>query len=203
MNLTDLQIDYIKELFNISLGSAAVELSELVEDEVELSVPSFSLLSCEALIEKLGLTPETPVTAVKMKTEGGLEGDAMLLFPADNSLDLVKAVVGEVTDDDDLTELEAEALTEVASIILNHIITTICSMLSMKVKTRLPTCINDTLGQILIDKQDVNTVVMFVGMSFSVKQLNLSGDVLFIQDLTTVEEFVQRVAEVLSELGLE
>jgi|GEM_PF-4356895 len=203
MTLSDLQIDYIKELFNVSLGAAAVELSELVNDEVELSVPAFSLLSRQELFSYLNLEPSTQVTAVKVKLDGGLSGDGMLLFPDDISHDLVKVVIGDVVDDVSLTDQETEALTEIASIILDQIITTISSMLSLKVKTHIPTCIRDTLGHIIVEKEGDSQILMFVEMSFTIKQLDLTGDVLFIQDLKKVETFVQRVAEVLSDLGFE
>jgi chemotaxis protein CheC len=203
MNLSALQIDYIKELFNISLGQAAVELSELVDDEIELSVPSFSLLSIDELITHLHLSADTPVTAVKMRMDGGLSGDGMLIFPEKNSLDLVKAVAGEQSEDLIMTDLEAEALTEIASIILNQIISTISSMLSIQVKTRIPICTRDILKNILFDNGGKSRIVMFVGMSFVVKELALGGDVLFIQDIESVELFTSRVASVLATLGFE
>ncbi len=203
MKLTALQIDYIKELFNISLGLAAVELSEIVDDEIELSVPSFNLLSKQVLIKQLDLTPETQVTAVKMKVDGGLAGDGMLLYPADKSLDLVKAVSGDLSEDVTMTELEAEALTEISSIILNQIISTISTMLSIDVKTGLPSCCRDQIKNILFENSDESSMVMFVGMRFLVKELSIGGDVLFIQDIKTIEAFVRRVAKVLMELGFE
>ena len=54
MQLQDMQVDYIQEMFNTGLGDAAVELSELVNDEVLISVPKFALLSRDQLIEQLG-----------------------------------------------------------------------------------------------------------------------------------------------------
>jgi hypothetical protein len=43
---------------------------------------------------------------------------------------------------------------------------------------------------------------MFVGMSFSVKSLSLSGDILFLQNVESTEAFIKHVQKVLDENGL-
>lgn len=198
--LTEMQVDYIQEMFNVGLGDAAVELSELVEEEVLISVPKFALMSRDELIKQLGIPPETEVTTVTVGLEGELGGNGMLIFPTGKSLDLVRSVVGETTSTEGLTELEAEVLTEVASIILNQIISTIASLLSVKVRTQLPVNDQESLHGALHRDAESDTV-MFVGMSFSVQELNLHGDILFLQTNEMVQKFINEVSRVLEELG--
>ncbi|WP_415889943.1 hypothetical protein ACMXYV_01135 [Neptuniibacter sp. SY11_33] len=198
--LTEMQVDYIQEMFNTGLGDAAVELSELVNEEVLISVPKFDLLTRDELIKQLGIAPEAEVTTVTVGLAGDLGGNGMLIFPTGRSLDLVRSIVGETTSADGLTELEAEVLTEVASIILNQIISTIASLLSVNVRTELPVSDQETLKSALYRDAEAETV-MFVGMSFAVQELNLRGDILFLQTNEMVEKFIAEVARVLEELG--
>lgn len=200
MQLTEMQVDYIQEMFNVGLGDAAVELSELVNEEVLISVPKFDLLTRETLIKQLGIPAEAEVTTVTVGLEGDLGGNGMLIFPTGRSLDLVRSVVGETASSEGLTELEAEVLTEVASIILNQIISTIASLLSVNVRTQLPASDQETLHNALYRDAEAETV-MFVGMSFSVQELNLHGDILFLQTNEMVEKFIAEVSRVLEELG--
>jgi len=197
-----MQIDFIKEIFNTGLGEAGVELSELVEDEVELSVPDFQLLSREVIYQRLGIDKDTLVNSVAVTIGGDISGNGILVFPEANSLGLIRTIVEEAAGPDAMTDQEEEALVEISGIILNNLISTISEFLSMDITTDLPHHFKDTLASILAQPDD-GGVIMFVGMSFSVKSLNLSGDILFLQNTETTQKFYQRVAKTLDEYDLD
>ncbi|MDC5706291.1 hypothetical protein OPW41_10595 [Vibrio europaeus] len=201
MKLNEIQVDYIQEMFNIGLGDAASELSELVQHEVHISVPKFTLLTRDALIETLNLDPDSEVMTVSVELVGELGGNGMLIFPTGNSLSLVQTIVGDTVSDDGLTELEAEVLTEVGGIILNQIISTIASLLKVSVKTQLPVSNHTSIHSALYQNSE-SQMVIFVGMSFWVEELSVHGDILFLQSDNMVEVFVQEVDKILEELGI-
>ncbi len=203
MDLNETQVDFVKEIFNTGLGEAAVELSELVEDEVLLSVPQFSLIPSEELTKHVAVGEKDVVTTVTMELIGDMSGNGMLIFPAANSLDLVRTIVEESAGPENLTDLEEEALSEIAGIILNHMVTTFSSFLNINVKTGMPRCHQDTLRRIMQESYFIDGMIMFIGMSFEVKSLNLAGDILFLQNVDTTEKFLSQVVAALEEYDLD
>jgi chemotaxis protein CheC len=192
-------------MFNTGMGSAAAELSDLVEEEVHLSVPDFQLLPINEVISRIGASPGQIVNIVSVRLSGDIDGDGMLLFPETRSLDLVRTFAD--GDDQDINEgnmtgQELEALTEVSGIVLNHLITTLSDFLSFTINTSIPTCYHDNIDYLLATPEGQASVIMFVGMSFSVKSLKLNGDILFLQNLESTEAFISRVQKVLDESGI-
>lgn len=204
---TPMQQDYLKELFNIGLGNAANELSELVGEEVLMSVPEFRLISRAELLATLAADPDEEVTMVTTDLEGGLQGSGMLLFPYMGSIDLARLISDYSHSVGGITELEEEALSEIAGIVLNGIITTLSNMLSMPVRTGMPGCSRASWRRALLPEGDGNgavaaSPVLFLGMHFAVRSLDLKGDILFLQEYAVVERLVERVQRVLVTLGL-
>lgn len=204
MNFSELQIDFIKEMFNIGMGSAAVELSDLVNEEVILSVPDFQLSPIKDVIARIGIETDHIVNTISVRLSGDLEGDGMLVFPETNSLDLVRTFAEgeEEIASDSMTGQEQEALTEISGIILNHLITTLSEFLSLRINSSMPTCQQDKIGRILVAPSGGPALIMFVGMSFSVNSLNLKGDILFLQNVESTEAFIMHVQKVLDENGI-
>lgn len=204
MNFSELQIDFIKEMFNTGMGSAAVELGDLVNEEVVLSVPDFQLSPVKDVIARIGIETNRIVNTISVRLSGDLEGDGMLVFPETNSLDLVRTFTDgeEEIASDSMTGQEQEALTEISGIILNHLITTLSEFLALQINSSMPSCHHDKIGRILVAPAGGPALIMFVGMSFSVKSLNLSGDILFLQNVESTEAFITHVQKVLDENGL-
>ncbi|KZN30600.1 hypothetical protein N480_06470 [Pseudoalteromonas luteoviolacea S2607] len=201
MQLSELQIDYIKELFNVGLGEAIVELNDMINEEILMSVPNFDLFEKNAIFEKLQIESDRNVTAVVLPIQGGMECNGILLFPAQHSLNLVRKVLKETSGADTLTALEVESLTEISSIILDAIITSISDMMHVSISTGMPSAYSGSF-QTLVDKYYVGDTVMSVGMHFEIKDSQVRGDILFVQDILVIEDFLEKTNQMLSELGL-
>ncbi len=202
--ITELQSDYIKELFNIGMGAAASELSELIDDEVFMSVPSFQLIDWQQVTKTLGYKPSEPVTMVYVTMSGQLKGRGILVYPTNASLELAHRLSDDFSPLDDLTELEEEALSEISGIIINNIISTICDQLDVTTQTSLPTCKRgqwETIAKNTIEI-DTSQQIMFIGMSFSIKHKDLKGELLFLQDGATINELLEHTTNALKEMGL-
>ena len=118
--LSELQKDALGELLNIGMGRASASLSEMVGEEVELSVPKVDTLSRDEAIIRINSLVGNKVTAIKESFKGAFWGDALLLFPENHSLELVRALIKDDTlPAEMISEMEQEALTEVGNIILN------------------------------------------------------------------------------------
>ncbi len=79
-----LQLDALRELSNIGVGTAATALSQMLGQEVDLSVPRALALPLADAVEAAG-PPEQVVTGVVIPIVGDLEALILLLIPAQDA----------------------------------------------------------------------------------------------------------------------
>jgi chemotaxis protein CheC len=201
--LSELQRDAITELLNIGMGRAAAALSEMVSEEVHLSVPSVEVLSRTEAAHKINGNPHKRIAAVRQHFQGPFWGDAILLFPQEKSLELVRILLREENIPlDTLTELERDALTEVGNIILNSCLSSLGDMLNYEVTSHLPVFITGTATEVLENDNthspQQDDVVMFLRMDFALRSKDISGYVAFILEIPSIAQFKLRIDQYLS-----
>jgi len=202
VELTELQRDAIIELLNIGMGHAASSLGEMVNEEVKLSVPSLELLSHQEASSRLAQSPSKRIAAVKQHFQGPFWGDALLLFPQDKSLELVRALMKDEVPLDMLTELEQDALTEVGNIILNCCLSSLANVLTNEITSDLPIFMVGSANEVLqngaINQDDR---VMFLRMDFALHSKDIYGYVAFILEIPSIERFKASIDQYIAQLG--
>lgn len=200
--------DAVTELLNIAIGQAAASLSQLVEDEVRLSVPFVDFLSPAQAAERLEEeTQGADSVAVRQHFEGHFYGDILLIFPERRSLDLVRHMLGDEVPLEQLTELEQEALLEVGNIILNACLGSLSNQLKLPVEGSLPVYVRGRGARILelgAGKAVANQeeLVMFLHVDFSLLRKDIHGYLAFVMDIVSAQHFVAAVqAYVAAQLG--
>lgn len=191
--------DAVTELLNIAIGHAAASLSQLVEDEVHLSVPFVDFLTPLQAAARLDEeTQGADSVAVRQHFRGRFQGDILLIFPEKRSLDLVRHMLGDEVPLDQLTELEQEALLEVGNIILNACLGSLANQLRMPVEGSLPVYVRARGGRILdsctVKSGDGNgEMVMFLHVDFSLLRKDLHGYLAFVMDILSAQHFIEAV----------
>lgn len=195
IQLSELQRDAITELLNIGMGQAAASLSEMVKEEVKLSVPSVELLSRSDAAHSISDDPRRCIAAVKQQFTGPFWGDALLLFPQDKSLEVVRVLMKDEIPLDMLTELEQDALTEVGNVILNGCLSSFGNSLTHEITSDLPVFMLGTALEVLGASSVMNKegIVMFLQMKFALHSKDISGYVAFILEIPSIEQFKQSV----------
>lgn len=194
MQLTELHLDAIAELLNIGMGQATDSLSQILNEEVNLSVPSVQLLSRLDAAKNIDSGERSPIVAVKQHFNGPFWGDALLLFPQEKSLELVKAIVKEELPTPTLLELEQDALNEIGNIILTSCLSSLANILTHEVKSSIPQFVSGPAIQIINDTgKDDEDVVMFLRMDFQLHIKDIYGYVAFILEVAAVERFKESI----------
>jgi len=194
--------DAVTELLNIAIGQAAASLSQLVEDEVRLSVPFVDFLTPSQAASRLEQeTQGADSVAVRQHFEGLFYGDILLIFPEKRSLDLVRHMLGDQVPLEQLTELEQEALLEVGNIILNACLGSLANQLGLPVEGSLPTYVRGRGARILdLDgKADDDEMVMFLHVDFSLMTKDVHGYLAFVMDIVSARHFVDAVRAYVAE----
>jgi chemotaxis protein CheC len=201
--LDELELDALTELVNIGVSRAAVNLREMIGEQVHLSVPSVDLISRARAVEILSETEVRTLVAVHQVFEGDITGRALLIFPEARSLELVRAVASSDLSLDDLIDLEPEALAEVGNVILNGCLATIANMLNRTLKISLPEIVRGSGNTIfnLPPPPDAGDVVLFIYINFDVQRRDVRGYIAMLMDVPGIvalkillREFIQRMA---------
>src|SRR3990167_10010099 len=122
------QVDALSEIFNIGVGKAAAAMGNLMRDEVLLSVPHVSILTVSEAAQQLGAA-ERPMYGVRQPFRGVFNGDALLIFPGNKSLEIVRIVAGHNAPGEDLSAIDQDAMTEVGNVMLNACIAALADLL--------------------------------------------------------------------------
>jgi chemotaxis protein CheC len=201
--LTELQLDALTELVNLAVSQAAKSLAEMVRQEVTLSVPKVEIVTRERAIRTMSARRWTNLIAVHQMFEGDIEGRALLIFPEERSLELVRAVVGGELSLEEIVELEHEALAETGNVILNGCLATIANMLERSLKISLPEVLRGATSDVFglePPPRDAGSV-LFICINFRLRDRNIEGYIAMLMDLPSMatlqgllDDFIQRVA---------
>lgn len=182
--LTELQQDALLEIFNMSVGRAAASMSDMVQEPVDMSVPDIQLLSRKAAGDILDLQGKRRICSVAQEFSGSFAGEAILMFPEENSLEIVRLMLGGSIPLAHLTELEQDAMNEVGNIILNSCISAFADIFQEQFDTTLPHVrVGSGMEAVGCDITRQDDKVLFLHIHFGFHQRRIEGYVVFLMDL--------------------
>lgn len=164
MQLNPLQRDALCELLNIGIGMAANVLSQMVSETVLLSVPEVDLVAPQDVVQTYATHHQ--LCTIEQTFTGSITTQALLMFPEENSLELVRMMVGNEMPLNELTEMEQDALAEIGNIILNAVISTLSNSLEINFDSTLPVVRLLKPHQILVDVQSRDQRVLSLTIDF-------------------------------------
>jgi chemotaxis protein CheC len=178
-DLSELELDALTELVNLGVSRAASNLSEMVTEQVHLSVPSVLMIGRERAIEILNKSEPSKLVAVHQIFEGEVSGRALVIFPEAKSLELVRAVTSAELSLEDIIELERT------------------------LKISLPDILRGDGRRLfnLPPPPHAGDVVMFVYINFAVQRRDIQGYIALLMDVSSLTAlkgllagFIQRVS---------
>jgi chemotaxis protein CheC len=121
--------------------------------------------------------------------EGEIVGRALLIFPEERSLELVRSLVSSELSNEEIIELEQEALAETGNVILNSCLATIANSLESRLKISLPEVIRGESTRFfsLPPPPEAGSTVLFVYINFAVRRRNIEGYIAMLMDLPSLE----------------
>ena len=88
LELTEKQLDALRELGNIGAGNAATALSQLLGKKVTMSVPKIDIIPIERVPNLMG-EPDALVVGVYLRILGDVLGSLLLTFPRESAFSSV------------------------------------------------------------------------------------------------------------------
>lgn len=204
-SFTELQRDAIIELVNMGIGKAAESLSQIIQDEVILSVPSVEFVDDDNLLNYVKQIDKNTPSAIMQKFTGDFCGNSMLIFPENGGMGLVRQMLQNTVESESISEFEEEALLEIGNIILNACFGQLGNLLSTDLDGELPIYIRAPAETILNEAVDYvgdtkPSQTMLLQVDFSLRNSQTKGFVLFTMDVDSLETFKRKVDEYLQKI---
>ncbi|MDP2560158.1 chemotaxis protein CheC [Psychrobium sp. 1_MG-2023] len=194
--LSDEHNDTLCELFNIGMGRAANSLSEMVHEEVILSVPQLNTVKASPTSLALSLGQSRYLHAIEQCFSGDLSGQAYLVFDDFSGVDLVRQLLGESAMCQDLGELEQETLTEVANIILNACFCCIAEVLECDIESDVPLLLKGTPNELFhlqFSNAGLAPYLLTVSMTFQLPSKSIKGQVSILMATESLQKLIKEL----------
>ena len=173
--LSELQNDALIEIFNIGVGHAAAAMSEIVSEPVTMSVPAISFMTRSEVAALLNNKEAPRICGVSQHYEGAFETDAILMFPENKSLEIVRLMVGESVPLAELTEMEQEAMCEIGNIILNACVGNLANIFEQRLEGSLPVYHLGSSEEILNVSGGSDSLVLMLHIDFILETHQIHG----------------------------
>ena len=193
--LSELQQDALIELFNIGMGQAASSMSQIVGEEIALSVPKLTILCGADRANTIRAAIHSPrICAVSQNFTGSLNAKAFLIFPEGKTQEIVRRMIGESVSIDELNEMEQEALSEIGNIILNSCISSLGETLQSDFNCSLPSYHTGSTDDVLFaNSGNKDDLLMLFHVNFSMPKANIDGYLVFLLNLPSFKALIEQI----------
>lgn len=196
MNLSEIYLDSLREIFNIAIGRAASSLSTAFEKEVELSVPKILLVIPDEALDYLPIPKDIEVCAVSQSySSKEITLKAKLIFSEENSLKLARYFLREqIVFLEEVTQLEQDTILEIGNIFINNFIGTIDNLSRLNLEGSLPEIALLHAHELFSTKEySGDSVMIEVFVNFSIKAMDITGYLVLIIDSNFIDNFIEKV----------
>jgi len=198
ITLTELELDMLTEMFNLGVGKAASSLSTMVKQEIKLSVPKIEFLSVVELADELG--SDSTICSVSQRLSGPFSAQSMLLFPEENSLNIVRQLLGEDLPDETVEELQQEAFSEIGNVVLNACIGSFADALGAEFKIDLPLFEMSKPLDLLNVADNKNETALFLRIDLTLSTSNITGYMAFLMGTLSLDQLKEVLKTMLQKL---
>ncbi len=149
-NITEFQLDVLREIGNIGAGNAATALSKLLNKQVDMNVPRVLVLPFHEISEFVG-GEECLIITVFLRIEGDVPGNMFFILNQDAAKVLAKELVCDEADQDAglFSEIELSALQEIGNILAGSYLTSLSDLTKLNLQPSVPALAIDMAGAIL------------------------------------------------------
>lgn len=192
--MTNSQMDTIKEIINIGVGKAANLLNSLISSHIDLKVPELRVLMIQDLITEVERGHHEVLSAVNLPFSGGFSGVAKLIFPTESAGKLVAVFIDEDDGNNDLDTLKIGTLSEIGNIVLNSLLGTISNFLNINLDYTPPNYLEAEISNLLYSaKSSVTDACLYARTSFLIRTLEISGDFVLIFELGSLDKLIEMI----------
>ena len=178
--LSAVQLDVLQEVGNIGAGNAATALSQLLNEKVDMAVPSVNIIPFDDIFSKTGV--EAVVIGVIVRVLGDIPGNILFTLDKETALKIISRLLGE--EQDQITEIGSSALCEIGNIISSSFMNAIAKLTNLVLLPSVPAVALDMMGAILsttfIESGQFDEYVLDLETQFLQENQKISGHFYYI-----------------------
>jgi len=149
-NLSELQLDALREMGNIGAGHAAIALSQMLDKKIMISVTRSDIVPSEVYINNVTAGKDEIFTGVYLHTLGDVRGAIVYMFNKDSTLKLNGLLLPQQRKLSVFTdEHELSALKELGNILTGAFFSVFAEMFGLKIFHKTPCYVLDRAETII------------------------------------------------------
>jgi chemotaxis protein CheC len=201
-DLSEIQKEALLELLNIGVNESTNILSEILNVEIDLQIPSIKIISADKLIEELQEVGKENYSAVNMEFRNSFSGVSQLVFSQDSANKLVDVFTRQVLGNGDFDEIKAGALIEIGNIILNTILATFSNALEHEFQFYVPVFFENYKKEFFEQREKYIGEVVLLGKTlFNIEQYHISGDIILYFNIKSFNYFVNLIDQYVKKIS--
>ncbi|MCX7927065.1 MAG: chemotaxis protein CheC [Candidatus Omnitrophica bacterium] len=201
LNLSNEQLDVLREIGTIGAGSAATALSQILARKVSITVPQIKLLTTERITTgEFLLNPEEVTLAVELKILGALGGTMLVLFSQESALQMIDILMKRPIGTTQLINImEASALSESAHILSGSYLNAVGEMLQLhQLIPSIPHTVVDRLerlNQLILKRLSGENIQYFLPIenNLKIEDIAITLFVIFLLDEASIRKILKIV----------
>lgn len=191
LEISEMQLDTIRELMNVGVNESTNILSHLLNTEIDLNVPEVQLISADSLLSQLEELGSKNLTAVNLKFQNGFSGTSQLVFSQDSAQKLVSIFTKEVLGSEDINEISSGALIEIGNIVLNAVLAEFSNFLKHEFEFFVPDFYENYESDFYSKIYKYSDDVILLGKTlFTIEEYQISGDIVLFMKIASFKEFI-------------
>ena len=187
--LQDMHLDVLKELGSIGSGNAASALSELLQCNTDIAVPSVKVLDFSDAVNFLG-GPENIAIGMLISIKGDITGMMLYVLQQSFASRMTKALF-------EMNDMEKSFISEVGNIMGGSYINAIAALTGMTIDISVPVMTVDMVGAILsvpvIEFAQVGNKALFIDDSFKIDGGEIKSNMILVPEMESLETLFTRL----------
>jgi chemotaxis protein CheC len=188
LELSEMQIEALKEVGNIGAGHAATALSSMLNEQVQIGTPSVEILPFANLAARVSRHGRI-VSAVHMHVHGQAPCQIVVLFDKAQALGFVSIFTGLTSGDEGISDPIIEStIKEVANIIGGAYLTALTELTGMSLIASVPAFSTGTTENAFLELLDVpgDQEVFYVQTGFENGRPVIAGEFILIPEKESI-----------------
>lgn len=194
--LSDIQIDVLREIGNIGAGNAATALATILDEKVGISLPKVRITDFNTAVNALG-GAETMTVGVLVNYFGEANGMIMFLLNVEEAKGITDILVNVDEKDESLSELKLSAIQEIGNILGSSYINSISALTGLAINVSIPYVSIDMAGALMsvpiIEYGAIGDKVMFIEESFTGTFHSLKSHIILFAEIETLEIIMKKL----------
>jgi chemotaxis protein CheC len=198
------QRDTIEEVLNIGLGRAAMNLTNMLRDEVLLSASNIHLsnINTGQALDLIKKTLPGNLVSVAQNVAGDVDAIALVIFSEKHAMDIVQHMVSKTYPSDLGYDYEYEVMSEFANVILNACISAMASMMHLSLESYLPVHHMGDGESVTLDTPAL-PIKMLISLDVIIAQQPMQGFVSFSVNAKSLQKILQYAEQYLESEAFE